>query len=186
MSALDYLAEGHVEEVDAGGLRWRVERITNDLADERRGTLTLMALPKTKADRIAEDEIRQRHTGADGRLDASAYQRDLEIVRHARLGQLLVDPEYQDRLRRNQRAIVRAAVVAVQVPARGEEPAGPWEPVQLVETESEADKTSTPPRVWERRLTGSTREALFAVAWSLCTDGGAAIDRVERFRHRGG
>lgn len=186
MSAIAYLAEGYTEEVDAGGLRWRVERVTNALPAERRGLLTIMALPKTPADHAVEEDIRARHTDADGRVDELAIARDLTRTRHARLGQLLLDPMYQERLNANRRALVRVAVVAVQIPARGEEPAGPWEPIRLVEAEAEADASASPPRVWEGRLTGQTVEALFAAAWSLCTDGGAAVERIERFRHRGG
>ena len=185
MSAIDYLSEGHVEEVDAGGLRWRVERVTNSLPNERRGTFSAMALPKTAADRAVEEDLLARHTDRDGRLDVRAHQRDLETVRNERLGRLLLDPVYQERLRANRQALVRAAVVAVQIPAHGEAPAGPWEEVRIVATKEEADPSATPPRIWEGRLTGQTIEALFAVAWSLCTDGGAAVERIERFRSRG-
>ena len=185
MSAIDYLEQSHVEEVDAGGLRWRVERVTNSLPNERRGTFVAMALPKTAADRAVEEDLVARHTDRDGRLDAKAHARDLEIVRHERLGRLLLDPVYQERLRANRQALVRAAVVAVQIPARGDAPAEPWEEVRLVADKAEADPAASPPRIWEGRLTGQTVEVLFGVAWSLCTDGGAAVERIERFRSRG-
>jgi hypothetical protein len=180
MSAIEFLNETAEDIVEAGGLRWKVERVTNELPAERRGTLTLMAFPKTAAERAQEEDIRARHTDGDGRLDEPAYIRDLSTVRLARQVDAFQDPAYQGRLRANRAALVRVGTVATQIPG-----SDVWEPIRLVATREEADASASPPRVWDGRLNDTTKEALFSAIWSLCTDGGAALDRLERFRRRG-
>jgi hypothetical protein len=179
-SAIAFLEETAEDIVEAGGLLWKVERVTNDLPAERRGTLTLMAFPRTLAERAQEEDIRARHTDRDGRLDEAACARDLGVVRAARQMEALQDPAYQMRLRANRAALVRVGAVATQIPG-----SDVWEPIRLVATREEADAHASPPRVWEGRLNDTTKEALFTAIWRLCTDGGAAIERLERFRSRG-
>jgi hypothetical protein len=180
MSAIAFLEGSHTEVIEAGGLRWKVERVTNDLPAERRGTLTLMAFPKTAAERAEEEDIRARSTDTDGRLDEPAYVRAINTVRMARQVAAFQDPAYQGRLRANRAALIRVGTVATQLPD-----SDAWEPIRLVATEEEADASANPPRVWEGRLNDATKEALFSSIWSLCTDGGAAVERLERFRRRG-
>jgi hypothetical protein len=179
MSAIDFLTEASIEVVAAGGLEWQIERVANEIPSQRKGYLVMLALPKSETERVEEEDIRERHTDADGRLDAVAHQRDLQAVREARLGHALRDPQHTARLGHIRRALVRAAVIAVRAPG------DVWEPVALVEERTAEDRSASPARVWQGRLTTDTVDTLFAAAWSLSTDGGAAVERLERFRGRG-
>jgi hypothetical protein len=172
VSAIDFIVASCTDEVDAGGLRWRVQRVTNEEADKRRSSLILMVLPQSPAER-AEDEDIAAIEDPEARMDA------LRALRVSRVARWHSDPARQAEAARNQAALI--ALGTTHVSADG---GATWDPIALVAPEEE-DLQASPPRVSRARFNRPTLDALFAAIWSLCTDGGAATERLERFRHRG-
>ena len=175
MSAIGFLETTHTAEVYSGGLWWRVERVSNEAADKRRAMLLLMVSPRSAADVAEEEDQRAQAVDDDDR------ERRMLALRAQRAARWLAEAANGEHHDANRRELVRLGVVAVSVPVDGAP--STWEPITLVESLDEADPDKG--RVWEGRINGPTRDALFAAIWDLCTDGGAAERRIQRFLGRG-
>lgn len=163
----------HQTEVRAGGFFWRVRRVDNDLTAQRNAITLLMIMPRSEDERLQDEAV--------ARLPPEKQPEALVKLRWERTRRRIEElPEIQAKLNQNRRDIVRAGVVAISLD--GEE----WEPIELVETEAEHAPTADPPRIWRGRFNPEALDALFAAIWDLCTDGGAAIARIERFRRGNG
>lgn len=172
-SVIQAIEATHQTEIRAGGFFWRVRRVDNDLTAQRNAMTLLMILPKSEDERIQDEEI--------ARLPPERQPEALVKVRWERTRRRLEEmPELQAKLNQSRRDIVRAGTVAVSLD--GEE----WEPIELVETEAEHAPDASPPRIWRGRFNPETLDTLFAAIWDLCTDGGAAVARIERFRRSHG
>ena len=170
--AIDFLETTHTAEIKAGGVWWRVERVTNAAADARRAMITLMVHPRSPAEVAEEQDIQAIE-------DAEDRNQRMVALRITRSRRWLEDEANRTTLDANRAELVRLGVTHVAPPIGPDGTAGEWEPCTLVETAEEADAAAG--RVWQGRLNGPTRDALFAAIWDLCTDGGAADRRMERF-----
>jgi len=176
MSALAFILESCTAEVEAGGLLWRVRRVTNEEADRRRSTLVLMTAPKSPAERAEEEDARAIE-------DPAERLRTFQSLHMARVLRWHEDPARQAAARANQFALLSEGVTDVSADG-----GATWEPIRLVASRDEEDLQASPPRVHGGtggRFNSTTTAALFAAIWSLCTDGGAATERLDRFRNRG-
>lgn len=171
LSALDVIEGTHTEELQAGGLWWRVRRVTSDDVITRRAALLMLVMPRSEAERVEEEAIAEQPEAE--RADAMARLRVARFQRN-----LAADPAIRDRLTAGRVAIICAGVEAASVDRVT------WDAVTLVPTEVEHDRTAA--RIWIGRLNTTAQDALFGAIWDLCTDGGAAVDRIERFRRRAG
>lgn len=172
----DVVEGTHSEVLEAGGFWWRVQRVTNEDVRRRNGVMLLLIMPTNEAERAEDEEIQ----AMPDELRASAIVR----ARYERFRRRLeVDPGRGAYLRTSQDAILRAGVTHIGL-TRDD-----LAPLVLVETEVEATPKGvkeSPRKVWAGRFNSATQDTLFQAIWSLCTDGGAAVERIERFRRGAG
>lgn len=172
MSALDFIVESCTTELEAGGLRWRVRRVTNEEADRRRSSLLLMVLPQSTAERVEDEDVAAI-------VDPVERMKALRALQVARVARWHADAGRQTEARRNRFALITEGTTHVSVD--GQE----WDAIQLVDAVDDEDRSVAPARIWRGRFNAPTLDALFSAIWQLCTDGGAAVERIERFRNRG-
>ncbi len=156
-------------EVKAGGLLWRVVRVCSEDVRKRRQIMLLAVMPRSAEDAMQEEQVRAMPDEKE-RLAA------LIMLRIERQKKNLT-PEHAAQAQATRPAILMTGVEAVS-----SDEGLTWAPISLVVDEAEQDPAATPPRVWQGRLTPQTAADLFNAIWSLSTDEGAAIERIERFR----
>jgi hypothetical protein len=168
-SVIDYIEKSAKDTIRTpDGLWWRVRRVSNEAARRYGAIVRLMVHPASPMD-LAEEE--------DAAKDPDPAA--LIALRLRRTKRWLEDEANIERERRARLELLLLGATHVGL----EEDV--LDPVQLVEEEEQTDTTATPARVWVGRFNPTSRDALFGAIWDLCTDGGAAQRRIERFR-RGG
>lgn len=175
-NVFDVVEGTHSEVLSAGGFWWRVQRVTNEDVRRRNGVMLLLIMPMTEAERAEDEEIQAMPD--DQRATALVRARYERFKRR-----LEADPARGAYLRTSSDAILRAGVTHIGLERDD------LAPLILVETETEATPKgveASPRKVWIDRFNPSTRDVLFQTIWNLCTDGGAAVERIERFRRGAG
>ena len=142
-----------IDEVEAGGMIWRVRKICSaDLAKVGHAALAM-----------AQGFDGKDRTGAEPEGDDLAARIGAQPVEQLQTMAKLKD------------AIIAAGLMAVGDPATGE-----WENVEPMINRDEADAQGG--KLWVGSLPSEIADALFESIMSLSTDGGAALERLHTFR----
>ena len=168
MSALDAIEAIAEEEVEACGFRWKIRRVTSDLVRRcRRIQIIAVGVP-------TDAEMAEAATVAS-LPDEQRQAAQVRLVQE-RLLRRMTD-ETIDRAADADRGLLMAGVVAVRDAADA-----PWEAIRLVGEDEPTDRTQAPPRLSLSALPGDAEHVLARAIWRLSTNGGAASERLARFR----
>lgn len=164
MSILQALAEAAQDEVAAGGFVWRIRKVGNaEVAELQGGALALLPVDLKRA---AAEYAAKKAGRPEGEDEGPDIGKQLEEL-------VTSSPLNMRKMAEHQAVIVCAGTTAVRSPT------SEWEPVKLVlGDKAEASKGQL--RVAD--LPAGVEPALFAAIMRLSTDGGRAIERLQRFR----
>lgn len=166
-SALDAIAALVEEVVEAAGFEWRVRRVNSDLVRRcRRVQLLAVGVPSDE-DMLAAATVESL---PDEQRQAARLRLALD-----RVTRRLTD----ETIRAGREAdadLLAAGVMAVRIPG------GEWEPVRVVGYDEPTDRGASPARISAGDLPADADQVLAKAAWTLSTDGGAAVERLARFR----
>ena len=152
---LHALATAAIKEVNAGGVDWRLRRVSSaDLARAQAGALALLPVDPTP-------------TKGKGKKQKEETTQD--FLRR-------VSPEALAETAQMSDSMACASVSHARIPG------GEWEPVTLVPRREKADPEAG--RLWVGDLAMDVRSALFQAAMAHSTEDGEAVARLESFRPR--
>jgi hypothetical protein len=146
-----------IKEVDAGGMSWRMRKISS--ADLARVGHAALAMGQMMADQAAGADADQAENNDDEVAARVAAQPVEQLQTMAKLKD----------------AVIAAGLMAVGDPATGE-----WEDVEAV-----LDRNKSAPAdgvLWVGAIPNEVADELFQACMDLSTDGGAALERLRSFR----